>query len=76
MINNFATYLGTANPSTSLQDTLKNVEGFLDSVDSQRQNVFAFLQAQDSWTQTEIDQILAADGAVPGCHDDRGPAGA
>ena len=34
---------------------------FLDRVNSQRQNVYAFLQAQDSWTQTEIDQILAAD---------------
>jgi hypothetical protein len=51
-------YLGTASPSPGLLSALQDVVGLLDRVDSERQNVYAFLQAQDSWIQNDINNIL------------------
>jgi hypothetical protein len=58
---NPAEYLGTSNPSQSLLAALDEVKGLLDTVDLQRQNVFVFLQAQDSWMQTAINNSLGLD---------------
>jgi hypothetical protein len=51
-------YLGTSRPFPGLLAALVEVKGYLDSVDSLRQNVYAFVQAQDSWIQKEINNIL------------------
>ena len=55
---NPAKYLGTASPSKFLLSALDDVHDLLDTVDSQRQNVYAFVQAQDSWIQNDINNIL------------------
>ena len=55
---NPAKYLGTASPSKFLLSALNDVHNLLDTVNSLRQNVFAFLQVQDSWIQNEINNIL------------------
>ena len=54
-----AKYLGTSSPSTSLLAALDAVKEFLDSIDTMRQNFYAFVQAQDSWIQVEVDNILS-----------------
>jgi hypothetical protein len=51
-------YLGTANPSPGLLSALEDVLGLLNHIDSSRQNVYKFLQVQDSWIQNEINNIL------------------
>ena len=55
--NPFA-YLGTSSESSGLLAALLEVKGYLDSVDSLRQSVYAFVQAQDSWIQNDINNIL------------------
>jgi hypothetical protein len=55
---NEAKYLGTDNPSPFLMAALSDVQGVLDGVDTLRQNVYSFLQVQDSWIQNDINNIL------------------
>jgi hypothetical protein len=57
---NYYHYLNTATPSQGLLAALDDVHSLLDTVNSLRKNVFLFVQAQDSWIHTEIDNILGA----------------
>jgi len=58
VLQNPLKYLKTSSPSQGLLSALQSVLDELNSIDSQRQNVFAFLTVQDSWIQNEINDIL------------------
>jgi hypothetical protein len=61
VINDTLTYLGTNTPSTDLEDALKEVQTYLDGLDSERHGVYNFLVAQDSWIDDELFNIIGSD---------------